>query len=175
MLATSCSIIRRQVAMFPGNHSIVVSPNKALWIRNVDADSDEDVHKLGDSHALFLGKRGLKLEEKIYTYGRYVYVSWSPKSDFCAITDFDGSNHAGCQVFYVRENSFINIEDAIRKAYSSHSDVLTGSHIYFTAKQWISDTQLEIQVEAYDFLENPRPRITVSYIYNLLDQSVLIK
>ena len=153
----------------------MASPDKAFFIKNIDADTEEDAQKLGDSHALFLVERSTGLEENIYTYGRFAQVSWAPKADFVAITDFDGSDHAGCKIFCVPDKKIIDVEEAVRKNYPGSPQELTASHLYFRAMSWISDTQLEIMVDGYGLLVGKDHLVETHCVYNAANGNVSLK
>jgi hypothetical protein len=159
------SIQRGGSTEFPSDRDALPSPSGMFLLRNADADSEQERIRLGDNHALFVENVRTGRLKKIYAYSRHVAVKWSPHSHHLAITDFDGSDHATCQLFSVATEKCINVEAAIRSEFGRYHRELAASHLYFTAALWTSDNSLEVTATGYGF---PVERaIKRTYVYNL--------
>ena len=171
VLLTGCGSIWQATSTdFPSVRHALASPNGMSVVSNADADTPEEESSLGNNHALFVESVRTGQRKIIYPYGRHVTVKWSPNGQHLAISDFDGSSHATCQIFSVTDEKLIDVEAVIMSEFGPHYRELAASHLYFTASSWISDRLLKVSATGYGL---PADRlVTRSYIYDLLTGKV---
>ncbi len=164
--ATGCSSVKE--ASFPGKTTMLQAPRQTMVLKNVDAESEKDEVALGASHALFL-LDSTGRSTRVYSYSRHIRVIWSPTDQFLAITDYDGSDHATCGVFFIQEGRFIDVESAIKQEFENRYEELSASHIYFEASSWISGgNRLAVKVRGYGYDPDGRGAFDSRYCYDLL-------
>jgi len=90
------------------------------------------------------------------TFTRSAEVSWSPSGERLFVNDFVGSNVAECLIITAsREGT--KIQSATRILSRAHipeiSEHLKGDHVYITCSNWLSSTQLHIEMQGDKFPE----------------------
>ena len=91
--------------------------------------------------------------EKIDTFIRNADVSWSPRGDYLAITNWIGSNVADCSI--VKPSPSGALQQSLTSLIGDRlpavsQDIRTGDHIYVRCTGWTSPTRVEVEVKGYD-------------------------
>ena len=167
ILLAGCGTTRMR-AWQPGGEDMAFSSAGVRYVlHNVDADTEEDVARLGDNHVLYL-QRG-ETSIPLLIYGRNCRACVSPRARYVAITDYDGSDHAGVYVYDVVQDASIEIEPLVHQRFGATHGVLQSDHLYFEGRGWPNAHMLLIEVSGWI---NPAGDHERWYTYDALDHTV---
>lgn len=133
----------QKLTRFPGA-SDLPSPNRLYVLRNVDNENAEP------NHILFLRYIKTKQEEKLFSYGRYVEVLWSPAGNGLIINDHGGSDFSNCIVFLFNDKKkLMNVKEQLKLKMGDNKSIFRNHHVYIEGMKWISEQKLEIRITGY--------------------------
>ncbi len=103
------------------------------------------------AHRLFLRDLKTGRATQLYEFDRSVDLLWAPGSKTLAITDHTGSNESLIFLIHPEQpRSPIDVEQAFIRSLGRIRGLYENGHRYFEAQKWLSSSELQFGVHAYD-------------------------
>jgi hypothetical protein len=135
-------------AEFPGHRGGLTSPEGRYVVLNIDSQTENQVHYLGDNHALYLVDLKVPSVKRVHAYGRSASVRWSPKGSAFFINDRTGSNSSNVIVFVLARGTALDISKELKKRVQ-HKSITGNDHVYLEATEWLAENIVKIKVHGY--------------------------
>jgi hypothetical protein len=157
---------------FPGSINHVPSANHHYILHNVDYDNAID--KLENHHSLFITNLKNNATQRIYNYGRWVDVLWSPRDRYLSVNDYGGSDFTDCIVFSLGDDGYhkISIKEKLQQYPLAPKAVFGNGHSYITCQKWLGKGKILIRAYGYGTI-SPQG-FELMYDYDVLKGAITI-
>ena len=150
----------QKIVRFPGKVNSLSSPDHKYRLINVDSDKQDEE---GNNHYLMIGG-----SRKIFSYGRYVEVFWSPNSQLLVVNDYGGSDYSSCVIVSMSESQKkSDIGKQLNDELQGSEDIFKNHHLYIEGVKWFDSNHLKVKVRGYE--KRGSKNITLLYSYDTRD------